>query len=169
MKLRILFAIPTGLLLLAIYVTATLRSNAATNSSPPPPSPISFDPKDHPYHKHPPKQELPNTLDPEPFRDAPEAYVAYALAGKIRSLLYQQPCMCACGRQRGHKSLLDCFTSIHGRNCGECKLEVFYCYEQSKKGWSARKIRKGMFAFQFLRIDFDAYAAAKWRELTGSR
>jgi Protein of unknown function with PCYCGC motif len=123
--------------------------------------------KDHPYHKHPARHELPDTLDPEQLKDDPQAYVAYSLAAKIRALLYQQPCLCPCGKERGHKSLLDCFTGIHGRNCDECKLQVFFCYEQSKKGWSAKRIRQAMFQFKFLAIDFDEYARAQWRAMTG--
>jgi len=128
----------------------------------------SFRFADHPYHKHAPKGVLPNTLEPEQFKNTPEVYVAYSLAAKIRTLLYQEPCLCPCGKQRGHKSLLDCFTGLHGRNCDECKLQVFFCYEQNNKGWSAKKIRKAMCHFQFLGIDFHEYAQAQWRAITGA-
>jgi hypothetical protein len=165
------FRFPLGLTItfscVALCVTAQSTSPETSLNAPKQDAP-SFRREDHPYHKHLPKQPLPETLDPEQFRDKPQSYAAYKLASEIPALLYQQPCLCACGKERGHKSLHDCFAGLHGRNCDECKVEVFFCYEQHKKGWSAKKIRDAMFQFKFLQINFTEYARAQWQVMTGN-
>ena len=165
MKSRFPLAIATSLLLAVPRVPAQSPSTEWSSLSAPEQTP-SFRREDHPYHKHPAKGALPSILDAEQFRNKPQSYVAYTLAAKMPGLLYQQPCLCACGKERGHKSLLDCFTGLHGRNCDECKIEVFYCYEQNKKGWSAKKIRKAMFHYKFLEINFKEYAREQWQAMT---
>jgi hypothetical protein len=157
-------------LALSISLFCTVLSLSAQSTSPEPSLNESKDlpalrREDHPYHKHPAKGALPPILDAEQFRDRPQSYVAYKLAAQIPELLYQQPCLCACGKERGHKSLLDCFTGLHGRNCDECKIEVFFCYQQTKKGWSPKKIREAMFRFKFLEINFKDYAREQWQAM----
>ncbi len=167
MKFRLPLGLAIPLLSFALCLNAQSTYPESSSSAPKQDAP-SFRREDHPYHKHPSRHALPDTLDAEQFRDEPQTYVAYNLASKIRGLLYQQPCLCACGKERGHKSLLDCFIGLHGRNCDECKVEVFFCYEQNNKGWSAKKIRQAMFEFKFLQINFTEYARAQWQAMTGN-
>jgi hypothetical protein len=156
--------------LAASLVCATLslsRPYTSQESSPNTPKEVPvFRREDHPYHQRPAKGALPSPLDADQFRDKPQSYVAYKLAAQLSGLLYQQPCLCTCGKERGHKSLLDCFTGLHGRNCDECKVEVFFCHAQNKKGWSAKKIREAMFQFKFLDINFKEYARQQWQIMT---
>src|ERR1700676_4045612 len=49
------------------------------------------------YHAYALKPPFPATLDPKQFPDALNRNV-YALAAKIRPVLYQQPCYCYCAR-----------------------------------------------------------------------
>src|SRR5260370_23476186 len=65
------------------------------------------------YHAQPPGEALPETLDPAQF-DNPVVKNSYALAAKVKKVLYQQPCYCHCDRAHGHTSLLNCFTTTHG-------------------------------------------------------
>src|SRR6266436_6548868 len=43
------------------------------------------------YHAQPPTEALPETLDPAQF-DSPVIKNSYALAAKVKKVLYQQPC-----------------------------------------------------------------------------
>ena len=52
------------------------------------------------YHAYALKPPFPATLDPKQFPDALNRNV-YALAAKVRPVLYQQPCYCYCDRTRG--------------------------------------------------------------------
>jgi hypothetical protein len=70
--------------------------------------------------------------------------VVYSLAGKVRPILYQEPCYCDCDKNEGHKSLLDCFTAKHGIVCPTCQKEVIYVFEQAKAGKNAAQIRAGI-------------------------
>jgi hypothetical protein len=115
-------------------------------------------PKDSPYHKHPPKGPLPPTLDPAQFKQMPRAYVAYSLAATIKEVLYQEPCFCGCRKSAGHESLLDCYTARHAQFCGMCQYEAIFCYEQHKRGKSAKQIRKAMVKHQWGHLDLDKYA-----------
>ena len=49
------------------------------------------------YHAYALKPPFPATLDPKQFPDALNRNV-YALAAKIKPVLYQQPCYCYCDR-----------------------------------------------------------------------
>src|ERR1700743_737686 len=92
------------------------------------------------YHNEVPAGSMPETLAPETFTDA-TVQNAYALAAKIKKVLYQQPCYCYCDRHAGHGSLLDCYTGKHAADCGVCLREGLYAYEQTKKGKTAAQIR----------------------------
>jgi Protein of unknown function with PCYCGC motif len=94
------------------------------------------------YHDHLPAQELPVTLGPAEFKENRSAFAAYTLAAGIKTILYQVPCYCGCDKERGHESLLDCFTSRHGVHCPICQKEVFYCDEQATKRHTAAWIRE---------------------------
>jgi hypothetical protein len=108
------------------------------------------------YHAQAPKEELPATMDPELFSD-PLVQNAYAVAAKIKKVLYQQPCYCHCDRSHGHKSLLDCFASKHGSGCGTCIYEDLYSFEQSGKGKSAAQIRAGIIKGEWKSVDATKY------------
>lgn len=108
------------------------------------------------YHAQAPKGELPATMNPDLFTD-PMVQNAYAVAAKVKSVLYQQPCYCHCDRSQGHKSLLDCFASKHGSGCGTCIYEDFYTYEQSGKGKTAAQIRAGIIKGEWKSVDATKY------------
>ncbi|NIS85942.1 MAG: hypothetical protein GWN88_12935, partial [Nitrospinaceae bacterium] len=51
---------------------------------------------------------------------------AYEVAAKIPKVLDSQFCYCHCKKEKGHKTLLTCFTSRHGSNCDICIGEALY-------------------------------------------
>jgi hypothetical protein len=104
------------------------------------------------YHAAPPAGALPDTLDPKQFADARTQKV-YAMAAKVRPVLYQQPCYCRCDREVGHTSLLDCFGDNHGSICDVCKKEAVYSYQQTKLGKSPADIRAGITAGKWKQVD----------------
>jgi Protein of unknown function with PCYCGC motif len=108
------------------------------------------------YHSRAPQGELPATMDPELFSD-PVVQNAYAVAARIKKVLYQQPCYCHCDRSQGHKSLLDCFASKHGSGCGTCVYEDLYAFEQSSKEKSAAQIRAGIIKGEWKSVDATKY------------
>jgi hypothetical protein len=114
--------------------------------------------EEHPYHVRPPSEPLPATLDPLQFKDNHSTFVAYTIAGRIRELLYQEPCYCPCHREQHHQSLLDCFGGNHGVSCHLCKQEVIYCYEQNKLGKNPAEIREGLMDYRWKTIDVAKYA-----------
>ena len=109
------------------------------------------------YHPQPPTEALPQTMDPTQF-DNPVVKNAYALAAKVRKVLYQQPCYCHCDRSQGHGSLLDCFVSQHGSGCDICQKEDFYSYEQTRKGKTPAQIREGIIHGEWQKVDTTKYA-----------
>jgi hypothetical protein len=108
------------------------------------------------YHTQPPAGALPDTLDPARF-DNPVIKNAYALPGRVKKVLYQQPCYCHCDRAHGHGSLLDCFTSTHGSMCNICLGEALYSYEQTRKGKTAAQIRAGIQNGEWQKVDAEKY------------
>jgi len=115
------------------------------------------------YHGQAPVGDLPQTMDPSVF-DNPVVKNAYALAGKVKKVLYQQPCYCHCDRSQGHGSLLDCFTSKHGSLCNVCMAEAIYSYEQTQKGKTPAQIREGIMHGEWQHVDggkYQTYPAAK--------
>ena len=104
------------------------------------------------YHAAPPAGALPETLDPKQFSDARTQKI-YAMASKVKPVLYQQPCYCRCDREVGHTSLLDCFGDNHGSICDVCKKEAVYSYQQTKLGKSAAEIRAGIMAGKWKQVD----------------
>jgi hypothetical protein len=65
---------------------------------------------------------------------------AYELASKIPNVIYQLPCYCYCDRI-GHGSLRSCYESTHAAHCSACMKELYFAYEQNKKGKTAAQIR----------------------------
>jgi hypothetical protein len=105
------------------------------------------------YHKTAPSGALPDTLPPAEFANDPVTHNAYALAEKIKATLYQMPCYCNCDREAGHTSLLDCYRGTHGAICAICKKELFYSYQEHKKGKTAAQIRAGIVRGDWSKID----------------
>src|SRR5262249_42699458 len=95
------------------------------------------------YHSDVPSGALPQTMDPLSFPD-PVVQNAYAVAAKVKRVLYQQPCYCHCDRNIGHQSLLDCYVGKHASVCDVCVKESFYAYEQTQKKKTAVQIRTGI-------------------------
>ena len=79
---------------------------------------------------------------------------AYELAAKIPAVLHQQPCYCYCDRM-GHNSLHSCFENTHGARCSTCLKELYYSYQQNKKGKTAAQIRAGIIAGEYKQIDLN--------------
>jgi len=77
---------------------------------------------------------------------------AYELAAKIPNVLHQQPCYCYCDRM-GHNSLHSCFESTHGAQCATCLKELYYSYQEHKKGKTAPQIRAGIIKGEWKQID----------------
>jgi hypothetical protein len=108
------------------------------------------------YHTQPPAGALPETMDPQKFEN-PVVKNAYALAAKVKKVLYQEPCYCHCDRSHGHGSLLDCFTNTHGSMCNICMGEALYSYEQTRKGKTPGQIRAGIQNGEWQNIDGTKY------------
>src|SRR5438477_4459065 len=108
------------------------------------------------YHAQPPTGELPQTLDPVQFEN-PFVKNAYALAAKVKRVLYQQPCYCHCDRSIGHESLLDCYVGKHAAVCDVCMKEAFYAYEQTMKKKTATQIRDGILHGEWQQADTSKY------------
>lgn len=93
------------------------------------------------HHTAPPTGTLPDTVDPKTFQDG-LTQNSYAMAAKIKAVLYEQPCYCFCDKADGHTSLLDCFESNHASMCNICRMEAIFAYEQTRKGQTPAQIRK---------------------------
>jgi Protein of unknown function with PCYCGC motif len=108
------------------------------------------------FHSQVPSGPLPATLDPQTF---PSVLVqnAYALAARVRKVLYQQPCYCHCDRSQGHGSLLDCFAGKHAAECGVCIREGLYSYEQTRKRKTPAQIREGIERGEWQQVDLTKY------------
>ena len=111
------------------------------------------------YHAYALKPPFPATLDPKQFPDALNRNV-YALAAKIRPVLYQQPCYCYCDRHEGHKSLLDCFAGTHGSECDICQKEAVLSYQLTQKGKTPAQIRAAIIRGDWRAVNLNPYMAA---------
>jgi hypothetical protein len=111
------------------------------------------------YHAYALKPPFPATLDPKQFPDALNRNV-YALAAKIRPVLYQQPCYCYCDRHEGHKSLLDCFVGTHGAECDVCQKEAVLSYQLTQKGKTPAQIRAAIIRGDWRSVNLNPYMAA---------
>jgi hypothetical protein len=108
------------------------------------------------YHAQPPQGELPPTMEPSLFTDK-LIFNAYVVAGRVKKVLYQEPCYCHCDRSQGHGSLLDCFVSRHGSGCDICMKEAFYSYEQTRRGKKPEQIRAGIMRGDWQKVDIAKY------------
>jgi len=108
------------------------------------------------YHPSRPAEPLPETLDPAQFTDVQTQNV-YALAAKIKAVLYQQPCYCHCDKDAGHTSLLSCYTDRHASVCALCQKEAVLAYTESQKGRTAAQIRKEIMDGKWKDVDLSKY------------
>jgi hypothetical protein len=122
-------------------------------------------PQTHAYHTQPPPLSVSDPLDPAEFKGNREAYVSYALAHKIKSLLYQVPCYCPCDQKLGHKSLLDCYRTRHAVFCPVCQKELLFCYISHKSGRTAADIRNRIAAGEAWDLNLEKYVGMFLREL----
>src|ERR1700731_4821512 len=111
------------------------------------------------YHAYALKPPIPSTMDPKLFPDPLNRNV-YALAAKIKPVLYQQPCYCYCDRSVGHKSLLDCFATEHGSVCDICQKEAVLAYQQTQKGKTPAQIRAAIIRGDWKSVDMKPYMDA---------
>jgi len=111
------------------------------------------------YHAYALKPPYPATLDPKQFPDPLNRNI-YTLAAKIRPVLYQQPCYCYCDRHAGHKSLLDCFGSMHGSECDICQKEAVLSYQLTQKGKTPEQIRATIIRGDWRAVNLNPYMAA---------
>ena len=127
------------------------------------------EPVHHPaYHANAPTTPLPATLSPGQFQYNRTAFVAYAVAERVRETLYQEPCYCHCDREAGHTSLLDCFTGRHGAMCSVCQREAIFCYLERRRGKSPAEIRRALAQGDALRMPLEATADRLYRGVGGT-
>jgi len=158
------------LVLAAIFVTAAAGfgigfahgqsgATSSQSSAQAAPSAVPGPDSDIPaYHASAPRGPLPATLDPKQFPDVSTQKI-YAMAAKVKPVLYQQPCYCRCDREVGHTSLLDCFGDNHGSICDVCKKEAVYSYQQTKLGKTPAQIRAGIMAGEWKKVDLTKVGA----------
>jgi hypothetical protein len=108
------------------------------------------------YHATRSKEPLPETLDPSQFPDQQTKNV-YALAAKVKNVLYQQPCYCHCDKDMGHTSLLSCYTDRHASVCSLCQKEAVLAYTETQKGKTAAQIRKEIIDGKWKDLDLSIY------------
>lgn len=144
----LLMGVATGLVFLPIPASSGMPQNSNAFQSAEEAVPA--------FHAQAPQGDLPATMSPTLFED-PMVQNAYALAGKIKKTLYQEPCYCHCDNSQGHNSLLDCFASKHGAGCNICIYEDFYSYEQSRKGKTPAQIRAGIIKGEWQTVDASRY------------
>lgn len=83
------------------------------------------------YKAAPSLSALRPTLSPDLFTG--NERLAYQAAKEIPQTLAQLPCYCHCDKGFGHKSLLSCFETEHGENCGICIGEALMAYNLEKR------------------------------------
>jgi len=66
--------------------------------------------------------------------------LAYKYAAEIPKVIDSQFCYCYCKKDHNHKTLLTCFTSMHGSKCDVCINEVIYAYQLYQDGLSLDEI-----------------------------
>ena len=82
---------------------------------------------------------------------------AYELASKIPNVIYQMPCYCFCERI-GHTSLHTCYESTHAAHCSACLKELYFSYQQHKKGKTAAQIRQAIVKGEWESVDLEKAA-----------
>src|SRR5882762_10031220 len=131
-----LLAAAAGLLVLPQFAASPVQHMPGTHqgtASPNEPTPA--------FHAEAPKDALPPTMEASLFTDI-QTFNAYVVAGRSQRVLYQQPCYCHCDRSQGHGSLLDCFASKHGAECGTCIREDFTRTSNPRRGKALRRFAR---------------------------
>lgn len=108
------------------------------------------------FHAQPPTADLPPTMDPSLYSEK-IVFNAYTLAARIEKVLYQEPCYCHCDREYGHGSLLDCYVGRHASVCGTCIKELFYSYEQTRRGKTPAQIREAIIHGDWQNVELAKY------------
>ena len=152
------FAGTLGIISAAAAVVAFAQSGSGQNNMPMPKSdPSAPIPA---FNPAPPKSPLPDPVSPDRYTD-PISKNSYAMAAKVRNVLYQQPCYCYCDRNDGHHSLYDCFLTDHASGCNTCRMEGIFAYEQTRKGETAAEIRKEIIAGEWRKLKPENYTTPK--------
>lgn len=136
------------------------RDHASHHSATPSEPPVVHDGNSPAYHAHPPRGPLPATLSPEQFTD-PRVKNAYAMAAKVKRVLYQEPCYCYCDKGYGHHSLLDCYVGNHAAECEVCLMEGIYAYQQTQKGKTPGQIRAAIKRGEWKSVNLNDYLASR--------
>jgi len=142
---RLFIGMAVGLLLLisaAVYFGSHVR----------PPKPTQASPGPVPVYYSRPEDAMPFavTLDPVGFQRR-DFRGAYQVAKDIPGVLAQQPCYCYCQRE-GHRSLLDCFTTVHATKCSICVKEALLAGQMHGQGKSAEEIRTAIIQGQWRNV-----------------
>ncbi|MGI4830327.1 MAG: CYCXC family (seleno)protein [Janthinobacterium lividum] len=82
--------------------------------------------------------------------------VAYEMAAKVESVLFQQPCYCRCDLAMRHKSLHSCFEGTHGAVCATCMRQAVYAYQQTQLGKTPQEIRAGIARGEYKDVNVEA-------------
>lgn len=90
-----------------------------------------------------------------PLFNHPYKVMAYEMAAKVESVLFQQPCYCRCDRALGHKSLHSCFEGTHGAVCATCMRQAVYAYQQTQHGKTPKEIRAGIDRGDWQQVDVE--------------
>jgi Protein of unknown function with PCYCGC motif len=149
----------SALLLVGLSVALGVLPQFAASQSPMPgTNPAAGNPTEPvpAFHAQPATGELPATMEPSIFSDI-LIFNAYVVAGRVRKVLYQEPCYCHCDRSNGHGSLLDCFAGSHGAGCDICQKETFYSYEQTRRGKTPTQIREGIIHGEWQKVNVAKY------------
>ena len=148
MRGKIVCGISITALLLGFALLPERAASRPAQDAPPDPVPA--------FHAALPPGPLPATLSPSLFTNV-VVQNAYAIAARVKKILYQQPCYCHCDRSQGHGRLLDCFAGKHASGCDVCIREGFYAYEQSRKGKTAAQIRTAIEHGEWQQVDLTKY------------
>ena len=66
--------------------------------------------------------------------------LAYQYAAEIPKVIDSLFCYCYCKKNNNHKTLLTCFTSMHGSKCDVCMDEVLHAHDLYEDGLSLDEI-----------------------------
>jgi hypothetical protein len=82
------------------------------------------------------------TLNPDQFEGT--TLQAYTVAAQHPELLAQLHFYCGCEQHDGHKSLLDCFRSVHATTCDTCIGEAVTAGQLADNGMPVDQIREAL-------------------------
>ena len=112
------------------------------------------------YYTVPPHRGYPALLSGQQlsglFFSHPYQVMAYQMAAKVESVLFQQPCYCRCDLALHHKSLHSCFEGTHGAVCATCMRQAVYAYQQTQLGKTPQQIRDGISRGEYKDVNVEA-------------